>query len=1707
MDLERDNQRLNALDRTAEELSKSIHQFRQETKKIVGFSNDLELKYTEQIEASQALLVHFELCESRANDARHRSSGANSGLEDTTKSHLLVKQVLNSYQSWIGRSHDRRKRHAKAVAECRQKIDAAVAGLQGCVWANGGAAATAARVAGGRGQVDILGNGEKVESEAKDDSTDGSHFGGDRAPSALNGKAVHVLEKQLTEKTMEASHWKSMCESLRADLERMRGVIDNANKEKSFSETAKINQAKKEAREWKSKCTDIQQEVWELRDKLKKMTANVQLQSNSTARVTILQAENEALRSDAETFKSTAKDLVPRSDLSRAKVALDQAQNEKDRLALELVQVMGERDCLKQENERAQWNSEQEGEKAIMQIQAQLQAARNRSEQFKKEQERHERAATDAVTAKAAAEEALRKEQHRYVLLEMDKTNFIELSKLKQKEMKEKLNEAVEQLKDRCARRWSSIFTARAIRRWREGVMERKHRRERGSLCENIVAGYQALKVKRMYIKWSRGVKRRVYARCIMKGMMIRTSLRATFFAFVRWNRKTIAARQAEFLMRSRTATALAFMRKSEHSALQHSFARWDTRVRRTVLVRRTLRKILLPTIRRLLVSGWNKWVWYRDEIVLLEESARRNEFFANLMFAKIRHLSIRRHLNAWHRHSTWLVRTRQVVFTHLSLRDRQKKYVAMNLWKRHSRTRRRKRKLLQMLVFRKLFASLRRSFKIWTINSGHAFHTRRRQRSLQQMAEKMYEVRQVMASKRVLTEWHKAARISVLQKRRIVNILNGGFFTRTTRAALHQWKLTILTWKIAEERSDHSSRLVENKLSAHRRLSLRNCLRRWRLYSNESYRKSQGLRNILVRKKLVLVRKNFLCWVHFRKSRMYARSLLTSMQNVVFRHGIYKGFRKWYVVVEELKLNDAKCLGFGALRKTKYDMARRLFSKARRLKLECAVRKWKEETEAEAKQEEHMAAIAAMSNWAARIAGGRVIKERFQVWFAYTKLRLAKKYHQYSIMTSIINKWTNQLMSFAFRTWDRQVRNEIYHEFEAEVATKRLELESIITSQNNAQLSHRFKALENVSFIMMEKTTKRVLLRTFSAWKCWKISSVAGREKAQQEEESERKRRHSIMIASNALFQKHDKYFLAQTFNAWKAWLTNYEKKKAVVRSILIRTIFTLPVAKAFGRWVLTINNDKAAARHSLMGEKHSDEISKLEEQLLESKKLFEDHKQEVAESVTMLVGGWCHRDDKALLSIFFNRWVRHFLKKKASFEVEEFSPPPIPEDGKIPSGGASARGGLVSYTKTLERENAKLKQRLEASIRASPSQDGSGKPANNAGGVNASGPFEVPAGGLTLRDLAEKPSFHIEEDVLLLQQQNSSLQMELTATQKKLFKAKEKIREVRQGTKDKQKISLLQESLAALEKKHNALVAQLSSTQSDLQEAYRRAEKLEKDVRHHRTMSQNFQKKSDIDRTRVHQFESRLKRETEANASMKQLILRLKKEVQRVMKLHRKAEAELERTCAEEELLKQSVLDEQKTAQVLAQKLQLSAKEVHRLLNENEDLLDRAETKKEPGFDSVPSLLQMDGLAGEISSLPLRPEELAAAIPPPPPPPLPDSYEETEVPPGTPTSAFKKSLAAQVSHIFSDEAEVHITRDSRGYARSPERVAKRNGEVDGVKSGGTDEATDEQVASDVMLAGGLVSMVATDDGEVVATFNVNEGDAQNGSPRGVWR
>ena len=84
--------------------------------------------------------------------------------------------------------------------------------------------------------------------------------------------------------------------------------------------------------------------------------------------------------------------------------------------------------------------------------------------------------------------------------------------------------------------------------------------------------------------------------------------------------------------------------------------------------------------------------------------------------------------------------------------------------------------------------------------------------------------------------------------------------------------------------------------------------------------------------------------------------------------------------------------LGHDAMRKTKVDMAKRLYSRARRARLNGAMLKWKAETQNDRTMEEHANAVEAMSNWAARIAGGRILKERFQRWIAYTYKMLWEK-------------------------------------------------------------------------------------------------------------------------------------------------------------------------------------------------------------------------------------------------------------------------------------------------------------------------------------------------------------------------------------------------------------------------------------------------------------------------------------------------------------------------------------------------------------------------------------------------------------------------------------------------------------------------------------------------------------------------------------------
>ena len=58
-----------------------------------------------------------------------------------------------------------------------------------------------------------------------------------------------------------------------------------------------------------------------------------------------------------------------------------------------------------------------------------------------------------------------------------------------------------------------------------------------------------------------------------------------------------------------------------------------------------------------------------------------------------------------------------------------------------------------------------------------------------------------------------------------------------------------------------------------------------------------------------------------------------------------------------------------------------------------------------------------------------------------------------------------------------------------------------------------------------------------------------------------------------------------------------------------------------------------------------------------------------------------------------------------------------------------------------------------------------------------------------MTLESLATDPSPFLEQDLEDLRKDNAVLQTELTNTQRKLFKAKQKIKQVSAGTKEKDK------------------------------------------------------------------------------------------------------------------------------------------------------------------------------------------------------------------------------------------------------------------------------------------------------------------------------
>jgi len=1701
MDLERDQVKLKLLDKTSDQLSSNIQVLRQETKRIATLSQNLERKYREQIRSTESLLVHFELCESRASDARNKAAAEGDApiREQNKQDHLVVQQVLRSYREWIERFNERRQRHAKAVVECKEEANAAAFALGNAIWPG----PTPVEKEGGLNHRP-LDAGAKVWGEKEDESR-------------------HAVEMQLMERTMEVASWKSLCETLRVDMDRLRNAMDRRNSEQELMDSMKAAQAAKEAKEWKDRCQAMQSEMWGLRDKLKIMESDLQVHTHSSARVQVLQAEVEAFRTEADTMRTTKRDMCPRSELHRATAALEQAREEKDRLALELVQVMGERDQLKQEKERQAWASAHEGEEAIMEIQQQLDAERGRGTLLQQQSDEHKERTTAALAKVQALEADIVRHQRRYAMLETDKAQALSLADLRSDQAHGKYLGTLQKLKQRCAQRWVSISQAQALRAWREGVLQCIAERQFEHQGDQVIAAYRKCKAKRYLFVWSSNTKLRRFVRSVMKGVAIRSGLRQTYFAFFRWSRSTMAARHAEHLRRNRMQVASVTNARNTTSQRRRLLAGWAHAAKRSARTRRAIERCLHPTVRRLLVFGWRAFVAYGDMHARVEEQWRKHELVSTAMFRNQQATVARRVLQMWSAKVHLSIRVNNILEAHLLRQDTYRMHQAYATWKVLVLKRRQLRAYLNRFVgmFRRTHFHV--AFHIWSFRAkhqnqwglnkarcrllevGHAdprpiSHWEKCRRhdwtvldcekyaSAHRVAEDQYFYREHRFLARALRFWYTTVRQARLRRVRLVAVLRGAY-EKSITVALLQWKAANATRKLEQDRAAHQNVFTENRLISLMFRSGRKAFNKWKILYYHAKRAKQTMRECLFRKKMLVLRVRTHGWHRYAKRRAFARRSLQRMRNLLLHRAWFSGFRHWLAIITQEKYEDAKCLGFSALRKSKQDMAKRLFSKARRAKITSGFESWVAWTNENRAQEEHVSAIEAMSNWAARIAGGRVLKERFQVWFAVTKVALRERHHKQMSVQSLILRFIHRFTYFAFRKWDAEVRAVVQKEVHGEVGMRRELLENQIKILNDAQMTHRYKALENVSLIMADKKDRALLARTYERWRF----NVKGDLMARQREKS-------IMVAADALFGRNEKYLKQSVWKKWKMYVLRQGQRRNVLRAITLKTHVHGPKANAFKTWQLYFSRREAHQHRIQLEESHQSTLGALQAELERKEALYMAHRARIVDSVGTLVRGWSHR---ASLSIFFNRWIQHVDEEKRTRQEEkseelqrgendalgreqeeddEYFPPP---PGAPPAENKTrARGTLLTHTKRLEEENNTLSSTIVALKK-------------EVVRLQSGGPREVPAGQtghqslLSLETLASSEgSFHIEQDLNDLMGENSRLQTELTATQKKLFKAKETIRIVRTGSKEKEKVSLLQETLKALEKQHAAVVAELSSTQGDLQEAYRRTEHLEKEVKRHRVNAQNSQRKSDIDRKRVHQFEKRLKQETQVNETLKKTVDTLRGEAKRLLAFRKQAEDEMARSSAHEETFLQSMADEQRTSAVLAQKLHLASKEVHRLLDENEHL------RKTQNGGAATDSDRLDPLAATAAAQPIDASGVGSA-------PLgPEHFRGYSTIQHTPTSAsvFQNALRAQVSSVFDhhatdDPSSMSIRRDHHGFIRtSPGRDAMPQ------------TLNDADVASEAVL-GGLVHMTTTDAGTVVANFRVKDEDMQVSTPRGVWR
>ena len=254
-----------------------------------------------------------------------------------------------------------------------------------------------------------------------------------------------------------------------------------------------------------------------------------------------------------------------------------------------------------------------------------------------------------------------------------------------------------------------------------------------------------------------------------------------------------------------------------------------------------------------------------------------------------------------------------------------------------------------------------------------------------------------------------------------------------------------------------------------------------WKLFAKSSLRHKILLQNTRQRKQRRYLRACFVRFITHAQESVLSRKLLTRMYVILSKRFLSSRLTRWKAVVYRYKIEDALCLGHDAMRKTKVDMAKRLYSRARRARLNGAMLKWKTETQNDRTMEEHANAVEAMSNWAARIAGGRILKERFQTWIAYTYKMLWEKSERRVSLKYNLMRLMKMKISFGFRKW------KYYSDFIAKTETQSSSVSKIETLEKSFLLKIQRSKSNLLSRLLANSLLRVVRTNTNLAFSRWK--------------------------------------------------------------------------------------------------------------------------------------------------------------------------------------------------------------------------------------------------------------------------------------------------------------------------------------------------------------------------------------------------------------------------------------------------------------------------------------------------------------------------------------------------------------------------------------------------------------------------------------------